>query len=585
MVRMFLVIIFIAMLPSESFAAATFSAKTDKESISIGEGFNLEIKLSGTRAESSPDITKIKSLFNVVGTQESSSVTVINGEKSQSSTWIYTLSAKTQGDIKIPPISIATEDGEMSTNEIALKASKAPNNINKSGGQMRIVSEISKKSPYVNEALVYTIRVFGEAETINNNLNIPDAENILTEPLSEPKTYEELRDGKVQKITEIKHLMIPLKSGTLEIPPATLSGRIKSGDSRDNINPDLMQGLGFNMIIGGDDYESFSIGSEAIKIDVKPPPVAMNPWLPLSSLVISESWNDKVKFSVGEPFKRTISLNSKGAGGKLLPPISLGQIEGIKAYEDKPDIGEIKSPENGVVTGWRTESFTIVPTKPGKVIMPAIKIAWWDIKKDKISYAELPARILNISGTAKSVPLSKTKKDSLQKAPEESAQEDISYEIYVAVISVAMLSLYIGLFLYTKRNVLWSYARKNEVILENKEPAFRPNKKEKEKKLKPLRPDLRTLDKLNDAQAIASFIREYAHFHFSIAKNTSLKKIAEDLGLSEKNSAFVELDSALYKGQEVDLGVIKKGLRDGFLGAKKAKKYKSHNSLPPINPN
>ena len=96
--------------------AAGLSARVDSGTVAQGDTFQLTLTTNG-QADASPDLTPLQKDFDVLGTSQSSSTQIINGKRSQSESWIVSLSPKSMGTLEIPAITA----GSLSSSPVAIK--------------------------------------------------------------------------------------------------------------------------------------------------------------------------------------------------------------------------------------------------------------------------------------------------------------------------------------------------------------------------------------------------------------------------------------------------------------------------------
>lgn len=87
---------------------------------------------------------------------------------------------------------------------------------------------------------------------------------------------------------------------------------------------------------------------------------------------------------------------AKGLRGEQLPELPVQDFGSVKTYPDKP---ETTTEVDGTwVVGTREEKYALVPTQPGSVAVPGIRIPWWNIEAARWETAELPSRTLRVHG-------------------------------------------------------------------------------------------------------------------------------------------------------------------------------------------
>jgi len=76
--------------------------------------------------------------------------------------------------------------------------------------------------------------------------------------------------------------------------------------------------------------------------------------------------------------------------------------DSVKAYPDQPDTSS--GVQNGRPTGLKTQNIAVIPSKPGKLVLPEMKLSWWDINADKQREVTLPARTVTVLPAAGGAP-------------------------------------------------------------------------------------------------------------------------------------------------------------------------------------
>jgi hypothetical protein len=145
--------------------------------------------------------------------------------------------------------------------------------------------------------------------------------------------------------------------------------------------------------------------TQPLSIEVLPRPETYpdgTTWLPARALTLEESWSaDPGQLEVGASVTRTIRLRGEGLQGAQLPPLEPPRVEGLKFYPDQPDISDAESASG--LLGTRTDSSAIVPTAAGTVVLPEVRLPWWDTESGSLRYAILPPRTLTIAPAARPV--------------------------------------------------------------------------------------------------------------------------------------------------------------------------------------
>ncbi|CAK0745814.1 hypothetical protein CCP3SC5AM1_1300003 [Gammaproteobacteria bacterium] len=235
--------------------------------------------------------------------------------------------------------------------------------------QAQAEASISTNSPYVQQTLIYTVRVVTRTNVLEFSLNPPTVPGAALELLEDkPRTYARPTADGQMVVNEYRYALTPLVAGRIDVPPTNLSGKAESL-SRGTVRRDV----------------SFDARTKRVSLQSRlVPPSATQPWLPVQALaLISEGEIQQAQ--IGEPFTLSLWLRAVGVRGQRLPTLAdLLQGPDFRVYPEKAvEYWQDVTPDGDAVRGQRHEILTIVPLKAGTLQLPAVRIAWWDTIKDK----------------------------------------------------------------------------------------------------------------------------------------------------------------------------------------------------------
>ena len=111
---------------------------------------------------------------------------------------------------------------------------------------------------------------------------------------------------------------------------------------------------------------------------------------PHAQLTLEDSWAEEPPiFRVGEPVTRTVTVRAQGAEGAQIPPLNLAPAEGLRVYPEQP-VSETRT-DGKRVFGVSRQSMAIVPKKAGALVVPEIKVSWWDTDARRERITHIPA--------------------------------------------------------------------------------------------------------------------------------------------------------------------------------------------------
>ena len=382
------------MQTSRSFAAALIlifstlaiaqdiEVSVDRSELARGETLIFTIRVFDQRQGMQLDLTPLTENFDVLGTRTSSQIRSINGVVEAWTDYIITLFPLNEGELNIPALSI----NNAITDAITIVVVNEGPRSNQSSEELFLEIEVNKDSVYVQEQLLFTVRLFYTINGIRNpqftELEMPDT---VIQLIGSPNQYEKLIDGVRYGVYEKRYVIFPQRSGTLEIPDILFRGEVTDGSS--------------NFVFRNLNTRRVTAFIEGIDIAIKERPlVTQNSrfWLPVANLSLQEQWSsDLDNLQVGDTLIRTITMVADGLDGAVLPPFSAAEIDGANLYPDPPTIE--RTFVDGSIVGTRVESTSIVATDSGIIEIPQISIPWWNIDTDQLDATVVPATRLEIA--------------------------------------------------------------------------------------------------------------------------------------------------------------------------------------------
>lgn len=374
--RLYLYVLALLLLCSS--AQAALEAQIDRHQVALGDTLRLVISATGNEDLGRIELSELEQDFSILQRSNNSSISIINGRRSQTRQLILDLSAKRVGTLQIPALS----SGSARTNAISVEVSEPPE---LPGGDQAVVfeAEVDRESVYVQGQVLLTLRIQQLINLDSRSVTELKLDNAFVKEL-EQQSFQRNVNGRPWLVHEIRYAIFPEQSGTLEIPAQTFSAREA-----------LPQRSMFDRAQG----RLVRRNSEALRIDVLPRPEdfpAQATWLPAKDLKIIERWSTPPEqLSVGESTTRSIQLVAEGLQGAQLPPILFPSTAGLKYYPDQPEIMESEL-STGLV-GQRQDSAALVPTAAGNYHIPEIRIPWWDTEAGILREAVLAGRDISVS--------------------------------------------------------------------------------------------------------------------------------------------------------------------------------------------
>ena len=376
MVRLISVALFaFAVFATQAFAQQ-IELSVDRNELARGETLTLTIRVYDQRQGMQLDLTPLTQDFDVLGTRTSSQIRSINGVTESWTDYVITLFPEKEGELTIPALSILNQ----TTDPISINVVNAGPRSNQGGDDLYLEIEVNKDSVYVQEQLLFTVRLFYTINGIRNPVFTElEMEDTVTKLIGSPNQYERLIDGERFGVYEKRYVIFPQRSGPLQIPDILFRGEVTDGSS--------------NFVFRNMNTRRVTAFIEGITIEVKERPASLSRgegWLPVTGLALEETWSgDLGALKVGDSVVRTLILRAEGLDGAVLPPFSPENVQGLNLYPDPADIS--RTFVDGSIVGTRIETSTYVALEAGVIEVPALDIAWWDVNSDSARTTSLPA--------------------------------------------------------------------------------------------------------------------------------------------------------------------------------------------------
>jgi hypothetical protein len=365
--------------------AQPVTATLDRTEIVRGETVILTIRVEGQSGGVDMDLSPLEAGFQVISTRTSSQISSVNNSMNARIDYHLTLFPLNEGEVTIPPLVVAGETTPVLTIQVEPRAATGL-----SGQELFMEAVVSKDAVYVQEQLLFSIRLYYTISGIRNpiftELELPDA---VVQTIGTPNQYETLVDGMRYGVYEKQYAIFPQRSGTLEIPDIMFRGEVTDSSS--------------NYVFRNLNTRTVTSYAEGHTINVTEKPASYPAdalWLPASELTVRERWdNDFTNVRVGDSVYRVIEIEAQGLDGAALPPLEAPQIDGVNTYPEPAAID--RTFVDGSIVGKRTESTSFLMTAPGTVRVPGVSVPWYDIDTSEVKYATLADSAISV-GAARS---------------------------------------------------------------------------------------------------------------------------------------------------------------------------------------
>ena len=384
-------LLMLALVPALA-GAAEVTATLDRDHVQLGETVTLNVRVQGDTGASAPDLRALNQDFQLLGTSQNSSLSVVNGRASSELTFGVALRPRHVGVLQIPALSVAGSR----TAPLQLTVS-APDPAAAAAGQRDVFmeSQVEPAHGYVGQQLTYVVRLYYANRIGGDAPPPPQVDGVEVSALGKGLNYDAERGGRTYHVLEQRYALIPQHAGKVEIPPVDFQG--EAADPRDP-----------NSFFGATVPVSASAPAQTIEVQPAPADWGASAWLPARQLSLSlDGWPtaQDAPARVGQPLNLTMNLEATGLSYEALPALSLPPLDGATVYPDKPVTGNRQ--DGQWIIGRRQQAFAIVPERAGTLTLPATTLKWWNVLTDRMEVAQIPAhsiKVLPALGTATTPP-------------------------------------------------------------------------------------------------------------------------------------------------------------------------------------
>lgn len=340
-----------------------------KIDINLGNLFDLDIS-----SLPSPDIEKLEENFEIIGRNQRYSIRTINNEMVGEITWTYELAPRTTGKLTIPALTF--QEARSEPVDISVISGNPPDQDSQKPRDGFIELSTDKDEVYVQEQLVLTIKLFFSGNLIRGELSEPEHPDAVIETLGKQREYSRYRDGVRFRVVERRYAIYPQQPGDFSLNPIRFEGRARTPDGQ--------------LTFLRDSEDLFDIPVKAI-----PPGFSGDTWLPARHLELTESGlSANQTVTTGQNLMRTLTLQAEGLPAETLPPFNEVDIPGIRTYPETPERTTDTTGEG--LASSLTQTTAMVPVQSGNLMLPEIRIPWWDTEADEERFAVIPARTLGV---------------------------------------------------------------------------------------------------------------------------------------------------------------------------------------------
>ncbi len=396
MKKVFSIIIFMFILNVISTAYAKeieVIISVDKNRVEIGNHIRLMVGVHGAHDTNEPQLSVPESFTLMYGPSVSTQTTIINNVVKVFRGFTYGFSPTEKGKFEIGPVTLKYKGKTYTSNSINIEViERTPfegrvDGRNDTSGERLDINKMvfvelttDKEEAYIYEEVVQYFKLYFQKGLPIDDLDYVAAstKSFLAEKLGEERRYDEVRDGILYNVIELRTALFPLVSGKIEIPPAKFKCNIIIRQQRN-------RGSMFDEFMGGGGRRyPVERSTEPVKLIIKPLPDVGKP-VDFSGAVGKYTMDvlaKPTKVKIGDPITLTINIRGEGnirtIGEPLLAPDGM---KDFKAYDYEAKV-TITDRGDGI-KGEKLFNKVIEPQSENIDVIPGISFSYFDPDLEK----------------------------------------------------------------------------------------------------------------------------------------------------------------------------------------------------------
>jgi len=366
-------------------AQVKFSASVNKNTVKIGDRFQVSFKISGSADSFEPPAMNQFSVHS--GPNQSTSRSWVNGKSSSSLTYTYLLSANKEGKFVIGEAKLIAGKEVFKTQPIEIKVVKATGQNNGANANSNDVSNYvflkcytSKTKAVIGEQIIATYKLYYNVNLSNLNIKaVPSFNGFWSELVElDPNKNRgtEVLNGVTYNVATIhKSVLFPQRSGDLVADELIIDLIVQIKDNNRG-------GSVFDRLLGRYKNIEHQVKSTTRKIVVTPLPSSGKP-SDFSGAVGKFSFSaklDKTDIKANEAINLKIVINGSG-NLKLIGEPKVNFPSDFEVYDAK--VNDRTAVSSSGVVGKKEFEYLIIPRHGGDFEIPSIEFTYYDINKRK----------------------------------------------------------------------------------------------------------------------------------------------------------------------------------------------------------
>lgn len=345
---------------------AAVEAEVDRSRLYRDETLELTVRADPETARFPLELTSLSTLFEVVQqTQGQRLRRATNGDMQPWREWRLVLRPRLTGTLTLPGLRLGAERTEPMLIEVldpAARSDELP------AEAVRLSVRLEDRELYVGQPTRLTIDLRYQLRLQGNYQNLSFGD--FNAELLDESNITDYQGNRQFRLYRLEYRLSADQPGELRLPPIRFSGQYQNGPYGE--------------------LRSLQREHPAMTVQVKPIPAeypADAAWLPADSLTLSDNLPDRLSLAAHAHQDWTVTAEVVGLPPTRLPdPLAGLGGEHWRLYRNAPEFDASS----------RRDLAALVFTEAGQQSLPAVRLPWWDLKQDRLAYAELPARQVEV---------------------------------------------------------------------------------------------------------------------------------------------------------------------------------------------
>lgn len=361
-------------------AWAQVQAELDRGQLTLGEVATLTLRVDA--ADASPDYAPLERDFLIYSPTMRRYSQMQNGRFTSRVEYVLGIQPRRAGVLQVPALQV----GNQSTRPLLLTVSDTPAGTagqdGSAPGLSFIRTRIDTARPWVHQSVGVVVALYYATQLSGGQLDQDAPAHAGLQRVGEDRVDQAMVDGRHYNVVERRYLLLPERSGPLQLPPARFRGRAA--------------GAGRGQLLVAEQDPALDIVVQAR------PAAAPEPWLPVHDLLLG--WQVVPgQLVAGQGTELVLEAQVDGASRAQLDTLPLPPDgPGYRLYPQATDVEERFDGDRPQLLLRRR--VVVVAERPGPLQLPAVQLAWWQVEQGQLRHTVQPAinlQVVAASATAR----------------------------------------------------------------------------------------------------------------------------------------------------------------------------------------